>query len=308
MLYYFSLQFRLVNRHLKDFGLQPAVGYILAYLTFTGLSVFLFMRTEFAGYIYAAIALSFTGRLSESARNRFLKSCFSARDFYRIRVLENMLVVLPFAVFLLFQSLFLVSAFLLFSSVLMVFINFNQTLNFTIPTPFYKKPFEFTTGFRNTFFLIIFAYFLTIMSVTTGNFNLGIFALILVLFICMSYYTNSETGYYVWIFSLSPGKFLWHKIRIAYSYASMLCLPVCLALSVFFPSNAAAIAGFISLGYLYMVVVILAKYSAFPDKINLPQFLIIAFCISFPPLLLGVIPNFYSKSINSLRNIQHDKN
>ena len=51
-----------------------------------------------------------------------------------------------------------------------------------------------------------------------------------------------------------------------------------------------------------------AKYSTFVSEINLPEGIIIAFAISFPPLILLIIPYFYTKSIQNLRLILNDKN
>ena len=303
MRYYFSLQFKMLNRHLTDFGLLPVAGYLISLLTFIGISVFLFSKTEYAEYIYIVVALSLLLKFSETDRNRFLKSSFNVNDYYKMRITENVLLALPFAAFLLAKTFFLPAALLMITCVFLVIVNFKSTLNFTIPTPFSKKPFEFIAGFRNTFYIIIFALFLIFMAITADNFNLGIFALILILLIFMTYYANLENEYYVWIYSLSPNEFLFHKIKIAIMNSTILCLPVIASLGIFFPGNIGVIAGFQCLGYLYLITVILAKYSDFPNKMNLPQVLVIAFSISFPPLLLGVIPFFYFKSITRLKEI-----
>jgi hypothetical protein len=301
--FYFSLQYRMLNRQLTDFGLHPLAGYLLLVLSFTGLSFYLFLKTEFAVYVYFFLAIGFIYVLSESGRNSFLKSCFKTIDYYTIRIIENSLLALPFAAFLLFKSEFLPTLVLMIASGVLVIFNFRNTFNFTIPTPFSKKPFEFIVGFRNAFYAFILAYFLAFMAVTAVNFNLGIFALLVQLFICFTFYTNPESEFYVWIFSTSPAGFLAHKIKVALLYSTLLCLPVVAVLCIFFPENIAAILGFQSLGYLYLVTVILAKYAAFPNKMNLPQALVIAFSISFPPLLIGVIPYFFIQSVKSLKEI-----
>jgi hypothetical protein len=41
---------------------------------------------------------------------------------------------------------------------------------------------------------------------------------------------------------------------------------------------------------------------------NLPEGVLIAFSLSFPPLLLAIIPFFYTKSINKLKILLNDKN
>ena len=51
------------------------------------------------------------------------------------------------------------------------------------------------------------------------------------------------------------------------------------------------------------LMIVLAKYAAFPGVISLPQALLIAFGLWLPPLLLGIIPYFYSQSIKKLKEI-----
>jgi hypothetical protein len=57
---------------------------------------------------------------------------------------------------------------------------------------------------------------------------------------------------------------------------------------------------------LFLWTVILAKYSAYPGEMNLPEGMIIAISIYFPPLLLAIIPFFYTKSIRKLKYILND--
>ena len=50
---------------------------------------------------------------------------------------------------------------------------FQTNFNLTIPTPFSKKPFEFSTGFRRSFFMFPIAYILTFIAIRVDNFNLA---------------------------------------------------------------------------------------------------------------------------------------
>jgi hypothetical protein len=303
MRYYFALQYRMLNRHITDFGLLPVVGYLLTLVAFTGLSVVLFRKTEYAVYIYFLIAFNFVLSLSSSVRNGFLKTCFSKNDYYVIRILENIAITLPFVIFLLFQKLFLFAALLPIASGLLVFFNFTGAPNITLPTPFYKKPFEFIIGFRHSVFAFLLLYFLTFMAVLVDNFNLGIFALLSVLLICMNFYTQPENEFYVWIFSAGSKGFLFQKIKEALLHVTILCFPVIAILGIFYFDNVVIVIGFLGLGYLYLITIILAKYSAYPDKMNLPQALLFALCIIFPPALLAVIPFFYLQSVKKLNQI-----
>jgi len=101
-------------------------------------------------------------------------------------------------------------------------IHFKNQLNYTIPTPFYKKPFEFIIGFRTAIGMIGFAYFLTIMGISVGNFNLGIFSLLVVFLTSFSFYAQPDSQFYVWIFSHSSATFLLDKIKIGIGYITIL--------------------------------------------------------------------------------------
>ena len=54
------------------------------------------------------------------------------------------------------------------------------------------------------------------------------------------------------------------------------------------------------IGFAFLWTVILAKYSAYPNEINIPEGILFALCIYFPPLLIALIPFFYVKSIKKL--------
>jgi hypothetical protein len=210
---YFILQFKMLNRQLTEWGIEPVIGYVVGLFAFIGISMKLFEKTQFAEYIYIVLALSLVIKLNEINRNDFLKLCYSKTEYIKIRIVENLIVSIVFITFLLFQEKYLSSILLFISVCLFSLIDLKSKSSFTLPTPFYKYPFEFTVGFRSNYFIYFFAYFLTFMSISVDNFNLGIFSLILTLLSCLNYYTNSEDEFYVWIFSLTPKEFIRYKLN-----------------------------------------------------------------------------------------------
>jgi hypothetical protein len=300
---YFRLQFKMTNRKMADFGLNPIIGFCLLFAGFIGLSIYLFSKTEFAEYAFILIALSFVSKLSETKRNDYLKYCFRNTKYRILRLTENFIVALPFMAFLIYEQLFPSVIILSILTLLLALVNFNSTYNYTIPTPFYKKPFEFTVGFRSTFYLFIFAYFLTFMAVYVGNFNLGIFALLLVFLISISFYSKLENEYYVWASIDTPKGFLVNKIKTGLTYSTFIGLPILIVLGVFFFSQAYTLLIFLLLGYVYLFTIILAKYSGYPNEMNLPQGILIGISLLFPPILIGIIPFFYLQSIKRLKVI-----
>ena len=290
----------MLERHLTEFGLAPGLGYLLSALLFTGFSGFLFYKTIYAEYIYLLICLSYLGKLSEWERNNFLKLCFPKTAYRQIRLVENSLLALPFLFFLVMQTCWLSALALVLAAPGMAFLHFEKQRNFQLPTPFFRRPFEFIVGFRSSFWLHFLAYGLGAIALNVGNFNLGLFALAMVFIVCMSYYVYPEPAYFVWIHAQNPGAFLWTKFTTAMLYSGTLAAPLALGLLFAFPDHTWVVLGIVVLGYVCLLAIILAKYAAFPHEMSLPQSILLLSCLWLPPLLLVILPYFYRQSVKRL--------
>lgn len=300
---YFELQYNMINRRLNDAGFKPLPAYFILAVGFIALSMYIFYKTEYAQYIYLFLAWTLIGKLSETRRTEFLKLCFGDTRLKKIRVTENVICSLPFLIFLLYKQLFLSALLLTVLVLLLALVHFRTTLNITFRTPFSKRPFEFTTGFRNTFYLFFIAYGLTVIAVSVNNFNLGIFAMLLVFATTLSYYTKPENEFYVWTYNVNARKFLAHKIKTALRFSALLALPIATVLVICYPQNTAIVSLFFLVGWAFLVGIIVSKYSAYPDEINITQGILLAFCIWFPPILLLLIPYLFKKSENNLSRL-----
>ncbi len=289
-----------------DFGIPLLIGYTLLPIVFILASNYLFEKTEFANYVYGLFALSFVSKLSELKRNDFLKSIFNKDRYKKLRLLENIIYCLPFTLFLIYQKQFVFSVILNLCVIIIMLFNFSTNLNVTIPTPFSKNPFEFTVGFRKTFYVFPIAYFLTYISVSVGNFNLGVFSMLLIGFTCFSYYSKVENEYFVWNYNLSPKEFLVEKVKTCLTFFILLNLPIIIALSVSFFKEIDILIVFLLLCNLYLIAIIFAKYSSFPNEMNMSQGILIVSSMLFPPIILIFIPLFYSQSIKKLNTILND--
>lgn len=268
----------------------------------------LFHKTEYAVYIYCFFAISLTLRLSEKGRNDFLKTTFP-NNYKRLRIIENLLIVVPFLLFLLIQQSFWYFLFLITSSLIISVFNFKTGFNRTLPTPFGKQPFEFLVGFRKTFFLLPFAYYLAYQSFILDDYHIGMVAMFLINVICMSFYAKPENEIFIWSFSLSPQKFLLSKIKTALLYSNCLTLPIVFFLVGFFPNEKILVLAMLLLSNLYLVTAIFAKYSNFPHQIGLIEGIFLAISFGFPPFLILITPTFYSQAIRSLKLVlEHDQN
>ena len=285
---------------------RPIVAYLLALLillVFVGVSFLLLSgKYVYAPYIYALASLFFVSKLNDIRRNDFLKFCFTKAQYRKVRILENLIVTLPFLLFLLCKDHFYLTLILVAITISMALLSFKTTYNITIPTPFYKKLFEFTVGFRNTFFMFFISYGVAIIAIKVNNFNLGVFALGLIFLTILGYYLKPENEYFIWIYNCTPAKFLFKKIGVAILFSFCLSLPVLILLSIAYFEHIGVLLIFTFLGFMYLTTLILAKYSVYPEEIGIMQGVILAFGL-FPPMLIVIIPLFASKSVNQLKEI-----
>jgi hypothetical protein len=300
---YFTLQWKRINRKLIDFGLPLLIAYIIIPLAFYFLTKYIFERITYANYLYLLPGIIINLYLGESRRIDFLKSLFSSRDYLKIRAIENLVGVLPFFIFLLYKSNFVEGSVLLIISVLSVGVDSKTNFNFSIPTPFSKRPFEYIVGFRKTYLIFPLIYLVTYFSVKANNYNLGVFSLALVCLICLNFYSKPEEKYLVWNFALTSKEFLTKKTKEGIINFTLLSMPILLLLGVNFTGNLLLLLIIYLICYANVASMIFAKYSIYPSEMSLPEGILIGISIIFPPLLIVTIPFFYSKSIQQLNTI-----
>lgn len=297
---YFLLQYVLIRRRISEQGIHPVLGILLIAVASVVITEFLFSKTEFAGYVLVLTTLFFLVRASERRKNDFLRSVFGDRAHRKIRITENLLLVIPFSALLAYHHEFVESGSILVAAIVLANFSFTASQNFTLPTPYGKKPFEFVVGFRKTAYLFPLVYALTVISVAVDNLNLGLFSILLIYLVVLTFYTKPEDEFFVWSYATTPRRFLLEKIKTAVHYSVLTSLPACVLLLVFYPGEWMLILASSLAGLAFLCTLILAKYSAYPDELNLPEYFLIAFCLYFPPLLLALIPFFYTKSIQKL--------
>lgn len=300
---YFYLQYKIINRSFAEFGLPIFIGYLIVFVSFFIGSEKLFEKLDYPKLVYISFYIGFVLQLSNLNRNQFLKSCFNRNDYLKIRLIENFIIAFPFIIYLVYKHLFLDVIWLVIIATILSFLKYSDAFQRTIPTPFSKKPFEFAIGFRKTFYVFAIVFFVLIKAIDVSNLNLGIFSIVASFAIIFSYHSFPENSFYVWNFGLTPKDFLWNKIRISLEYASYLVVPFVAILCFFFFKEFESILIFTFLGYLFTIAGVLAKYSAYPEKMNVVQGVFLAFSLYFPPLLVVVIPIFYFQAIKNLKII-----
>lgn len=304
MSYYFKLQVTRINRWFKEIGVNHILGYVLAGMLFISLSKYLFFKTEYAHWIYVFFGISWLLNLGEVNRNNFLTGIYSTRDHQKVRIIENCISIVPFVIYLVYEKRYSIAIGLFLLSFLFATFKSKRIGSFSaIPTPFKRFPFEFIVGFRKSILFLLLISFLTYKAIEVNNFNLGLFAIGLLFFTTMSYYSKPEEKFFVWMYSTNGQQFLIKKIKTALWCATLLSTPILIALIVAFTSSWLLIVGTQFVGYLFLIAMVLAKYSAFPKEINIPQAILLGLSILFLPMILFTIPIFYKQSIKRLKPI-----
>jgi len=298
--YYFQLQTIFWSRRFREAGFNPLFAAIFLVSIFVGASFFLFKYVDRAPYIFSGIAFFLTTLTSNKSKSDFLSSTFKDTLGKQIELAEKMLVLTPFVVFLLCKLEFILTGSLILITCTSFLMRFGFSGGKSIPTPFSKHPFEFAVGFRRLFWLLLPIYGLTCIAMMYDNYNLGVFSLLAVIAVVINFYNEVEDELFVWNFSKSVNQFLGYKIRIGLIYATSLVLPILIALLVFYLSNWWVTLAFLVVGLAFLSTYIVAKYAAFPQRINFVDGLVIMICIPLPVLLIFIFPYFYGRAKNAL--------
>ncbi len=296
---HFQLQYKLFNRHLREFGISPWLAYVLMTVLFVGISELFFRRMTAPEYIYPLIALSFFSILQNAKRSEFFKRIYLPQKYQKIRIAEYILLTLPFIFFLVYKMIFIGSIGFLVIVLTMSFLPNVKMSGPSLPTPFGRFPFEFPVGFRKSFPVFILAAILLGMGIKVDNFNLGMFSIALVFFVFLSYFNLAEPPTYIRFFSCSKNGFLQRKMKTAALYSIGFALPFAIILGVFYPDKILFIILLLFLGLLYVWAALLGKYAAYPSALNILQGFALGFSLMFPPLLLFIIPWFYKLALKN---------
>lgn len=300
MKYYLELQYRRVLRSIRDQGINPYIGVLMGIALFIFMSIILFKKLAYSQWIYSLLALVVVIPFGDISRNEFLETIFSRGKYFCLRLLENIMGVFPFCLYLSVRGYYKLAILLLLISSFLSLFNKIAQPKFIIPSPFSGRPYEFTTGFRRTWLLFLFIYILTIISIYYRNFDLGIFSMLIVFLICCTFYSVNDPIFYVWIHAQTPKIFLLHKIKTGLFYSLWLSLIVAITLAIVWPDKVYLIMIVMVFGFLYLVLAILLVFVNYPGPSTLSHKIQVGVSMLFPPLTLFVIPNLYSQAMRRL--------
>lgn len=303
MKYYFSLQQLRLERKLKEVGISPPLGMLCAGILFIILSAFLFTKTTYAPIIYLAFYVVLCINLGQKEYDVLIRQIFTKTDYFKIRLIENGIGMIPFFIYLVYESQILSALSLIPIGLITSFWKPRPTPSFVMPTPFKKFPFEFVVGFRKSYWFIIIILLLMFQAIRVDNYNLAVFSFGLLFFTAMSFYLKPEKAYFVWIHNRKTQAFLLEKFKTSMICMTLLSVIPYIALVVIYPERIFITTLVLIVGLIFLSSMILAKYSAFPFEMNVPQALLYGVSLWFPPMLLFVMIIFYKQSKRTLERI-----
>lgn len=300
MNHFFHLQYLRLNRRWRAWGCPPMLGYLLVVIVFFLFSILLFEQTILAKWVYPIIVITVVAKLGEIRRNDFLKLIFTQKDYRKVRMVENVLIVLPFALFLGFQKAWAIGLGVLVAGIGMVLLPMGWGIQKTIPTPFGQLPYEFPQGVRYVWPLVFFLGFVLLMGIRVDNPNLSITVLVFIHLLPLSFYTTPEPAQIIWSFKHSPQQFLTYKIKQACWNQTKWTFPFLMPLFYFFSGFWKIILLIQLLGYAYLVAMVLVKYACFPKEIHIGAALMLAVGYVLPIALPLLLVYFYQKAKKNL--------
>lgn len=303
MSFYFQLQLKRVSRTFREAGINPILGGFVAVILLVAVSHLIIQREEYGVYLYLLLAIFCINLLGEPSRNEFLKSFSTDSDYKKLRVIENVILSAPFILNLLLRQFYLLSGIVCISSLALSFLTSSFRFNFVLPTPFSRKPFEFIAGFRKTVFICLICYAASCTAIYVHNFNLGIASLAALFLTILSFYSDQEHPFFVWIHSTSASKFIASKLITAILCSTLLTIFVAIPLVVFFPDQLYVILLLEITGIILVIASLLGKYAFYPAESGLIHGLVISFCLVFPYLLIFTLPLLFRKSKKNLDRI-----
>ncbi len=301
---YFQLQWRRVNRQLRDWGLLPAVFYPVVLALFAFVSWQLMHRGVFAqsAYLFAGLAIAHAAGIQAD----WLRAALRRRDYYLLMLVQSFILLIPFFLFILIAG----NGYLVLPAIAIIPIlhRLRGQLRVSIlkSTIFSSRPYEFAVGIRR-FVIPVLGIYLTIplaWIVDNSNFLLPGWAALVLLGV--QFYQNPDPEFYVWSFKGGPNAFLKLKLRTALIQMSVLVAPLLVAFLVAAPERWLLALLFLVGTALYISAGVLVRYVCHPHKMDFYTSLLLALSMVMPPFLLFTLPVFYTRSRRALNRYLND--
>jgi hypothetical protein len=306
MLFYFKLQYKRLYRNAKDNNSNFYFAAPVTLLLLIAIGSIVIQNIQFGSEIIAAISLFLLVSLNSGKHKEFLYFHFQRKEVIFIKQIENIIVCLPFSLLLLFHFEWLLAALSLFSGVVLALLPPLRSKSNVTPTPFNKRPFEYTINFRKYWLILIGLYAISVIGFSVHNYNLICVVLLLISASQLSYFKDAEPAEWIWIYNKNPKNFLLKKIALVSLQSALLSFPVALGIVILAPSYWLIVLGILTFGILIVILALLIKYSYYPTVDSLIGSIYLTISILAPPVMLLSIPHFFKNAKQNQKDLLDD--
>lgn len=214
---YISLRLKQFARFYSFNGMHPLMGIPLTALLFVALSAYIYYRlpATYAAWVYCAVTIGAITELQNAKSNNFLKQLLSRPAFFKVKLPENLLILLPFVVMMCWQQSWLQLLVVVFFTIPYSFYNSKlpRPQLKAINTPYRGYAYEANFGFRTVFFAYVLYALLLVVGCAVQNVYLLLVPFFLLLFFIQTIYTKMEAPMYIWVYRTTAGAFLRKKFN-----------------------------------------------------------------------------------------------
>lgn len=266
--YYISLRLKQFWRFFRFNQFHPVLGAILAVAIFAAVSFVWFEKVPYSGWSFSGIAFLLLMELQAANSNKFLAQHVTRQVYFKSKLVENMLLILPFLVTLILKHEYIPA------TVLSIITFPYSRYNFKIARPklrALKSPYpahslEWHNSFRSFVIVYLLHVLLLVPGIISHNFYVYMVPFFLLLFFLNTVYAVLEDKSYIWLYRNSASSFLFKKAKtMATSYFSTVTLFLISGL-VFYPSQIGMLALCTIAGFICLLGSIFIKYHFYPGE------------------------------------------
>lgn len=308
---YIQLRLKQFVRFYSFNGMHPLLGIPLTALVHVVLSALLYDKAPYADWIYAAVAMGTVTELQNDKTNNVLRQMLTKQLFFKVKLLENVMILLPFIIIMAYYQ-----SWLPLLSVLLLIIPYSYSSKKlpkpqirSLATPYKGYAYEGNFAFRAMFVAyIIYVGLLVVGSLVQNPYVLFIPFFIL-LYCLQAAYGELESPIYIWTYRMSAGKFLRQKLYTLLRNYIITFLPFLLLGVVIYNEEWQMFLFSFCIGLLSIIGSLFIKYHFYPSRIIVQISQVVFFGITIagigvPQMLLLSILFIVYAAYKARRNLQ----
>jgi hypothetical protein len=294
--YYVLLRAKQFIRFYSFSDIHPLRGVPITLGLFTFVSALLYDKAPYPAWIYMVLSVAALTELQNEKTNSFLKQMTSRSTFFKIKLAENSLILLPFVLVMAYYHSWLQ---LIIAIALVIPYSYSSAklpkpkLK-ALKTPYAGYAYEGNFGFRSMFFAYVLYAALLIVGCAVHNIYVFMVPFFILLFCMQAVYGEIEEPIYIWMYRTSAGGFLKKKLSVLFRNYLITFAPFLLLGLVFYYAEWPLLLLCFMAGLLANIGSMLIKYHFYPGRMIVQISQMVFFgctvaCLAMPVMLFAVV-------------------